>query len=309
MRGERRDERDVSVGPIARFAGACGQRPDHALVMGERRDQVAGEFDDAGVSIDTGGRIGPGVRPRLGSTRPQYLVDPPVVDAECREGCRDVVVDPRPGGELQLVVAKEADRDEIDSECALRLVDDRAKQLLAIVRRSEAFGDAEEAVEAFGELGFEVGARLRRDGRRDVWIGDGKQLAEHGWPCRLGIPCGARTSNDAGANTRGHRVHSPIGGPARDPRQRYRLASMVVLGRSTYVPPRHVSAGAMSLRHTRSRRMSTRQPPQRHVFRSLSRWRTLIHPICVCASDITNCHLRALYARPMTLTEFLKLVH
>ena len=105
--------------------------------------------------------VGPGVGPGPGMTGPQDLLDPPFVDAEDRQRGGHVVVDPGPCREMEVVVAQQADRDEVDAQRPLRLIDDHAEQFLSIVRGGQLPGDAEDAVEALGELGLEADAQPR----------------------------------------------------------------------------------------------------------------------------------------------------
>jgi hypothetical protein len=188
--------------------------------VGQRRDEVAGEVDDPGIALDTGVRVDPGVRPCAGTTGPQHLSDPAITGAEDRQRRRRLVVDARPRGEREQVVTHEADRHEIDVECALRLVDDRPEQFAAVVRCSELLGDAQDTVEALGELGFAavfVGAvrlRLGPDEHDRLRIDD----TASGVSTRPK----ARASSIAGSHTRRHRADGPIRGSRNAPRQRYR---------------------------------------------------------------------------------------
>ncbi len=154
------------------------------------------------------------IRPPRRAAGSQDLRDPALVDAEGRQCGGDLVGHARRCGHAELVVAQDPDRDVVDPQRPARLVDDGAEELLAVVRLGETLGDPEDAVEALGELGFETGAAVGRGvvcGVTDERVRDRKQLAEHGRSSRRGTPFGARTSNDAGADTRGHRDHGPIG--------------------------------------------------------------------------------------------------
>ncbi len=68
------DERDVAARPGARLAGHRRQRADDPVVVDQRRDEVAGELEDAVVALEavTGGRRGrPGRRARGRSAGPR----------------------------------------------------------------------------------------------------------------------------------------------------------------------------------------------------------------------------------------------
>ena len=70
--------------------------------------------------------------------------------------------DAGPGGDLEVVVAQDPDRRGVDAQRPHRLVDDHPEQLLAVVRRDQAPGDAEDGVEALGELDLEGSTRQAR---------------------------------------------------------------------------------------------------------------------------------------------------
>ena len=133
MGRERREEGHVAVGPFARLARHRRQRPDHAVVMHERRDEVARELEDAVVFARAVAPIGARVRPGCGPTGPQHLADPALTDAERRQGGGQVVGQASPRRDVQLVVAEDPDRDVVDAESPFRLVHDRAEQVLSFV--------------------------------------------------------------------------------------------------------------------------------------------------------------------------------
>ena len=58
-----RDEGDVAVRPLARLAGHRRQGADDAVVVDERRDEVAGELHDALVPVAAVAGVGAGIRP------------------------------------------------------------------------------------------------------------------------------------------------------------------------------------------------------------------------------------------------------
>jgi hypothetical protein len=102
-------------------------------VVGQRRDQVAGELDDPGVFLGAVGTVLAGVRPGRGPAGPQYLTDPALAALEGGQGRRDVFGHARGGDNDKLIVLEDADRHVIDPERTLGLVDDGPEQSLAIV--------------------------------------------------------------------------------------------------------------------------------------------------------------------------------
>ena len=75
MRRERGDECDVAIGPVARLARARRQRPDDAVVMGQWRDEVAGELERCRRSARRP-RAGRSGRPARPWTRPVRRTSP-----------------------------------------------------------------------------------------------------------------------------------------------------------------------------------------------------------------------------------------
>ena len=74
VRREGRDERDVAARPVARLVRDRRQRPDDAVVVDERRDEVADDLEDAVVALDAEMAIRADVRkgqhvPRSGGAR------------------------------------------------------------------------------------------------------------------------------------------------------------------------------------------------------------------------------------------------
>ena len=96
--------------------------------------------------------------------RAQDVADPALISVEGRQARRDLVADPRPGSDLELVAIEDPDRRGVRPQDAHRLVDDRPEQLLAVVRRGQPLGDPEDGVEPFRELDLErttLGGRHR----------------------------------------------------------------------------------------------------------------------------------------------------
>ena len=81
VRRERRQERDVAVGPLARLEGHRRQRADHPVVVDQRRDEVARELEDAHVALATVADVRAGVGPGGHAAGPQDLVHPALADA------------------------------------------------------------------------------------------------------------------------------------------------------------------------------------------------------------------------------------
>ena len=203
---ERRDEGDVAARPVARIAGDRGQRADDAIVVDERRDQVAGEFDDPVVPGVAVTRVVANVRPGQHTTGAEDLADPTLVAMERRQVGRHLVRQARPRGDLEAVVLEDPDRRDVGSQGTLGLVDDGSEQLLAIVRGRKAFGDPEDGVEALGQLGFErvpgedlgvteLAVRGRRVGRNGRRVARAQQALPDGWSDVRGAIARAETGS------------------------------------------------------------------------------------------------------------------
>ena len=158
VRGERRDEGDVAARPVVRLAGDRRKRPDDAVMVDGRRDEVAGELQDAGVALVAMTRVVACIGVGQHAPGPQDLADPALVAVERRQPGRHVVRQASPRGDLEAVVLEDPDRRHVRAEDSLRLVHDRPEQFLPVVRGRQALGDAEDRVEALGEL------RLQRHG-------------------------------------------------------------------------------------------------------------------------------------------------
>ena len=228
VRGERRDECHVAIGPCSGFAGDRRERPDQPLVMEQRRDEIGADVEDPVIPLDAVAPVGGDVAPRGDTTGAQDLTDPALVDAEHRQHRGDAVRQARPGGHVQVVVAQDADVDVVDPERALRLVDDGPEQLMAIVRGGEPLGDPEHAVEPLGELGLQPGPA------RGQWIGLPVPVRRRQQsPEQRGLGRSrARGGSIAWSGTLDHRRDGPIAEGSRGAGQRYRVRPRVVLGRS-----------------------------------------------------------------------------
>ena len=156
MRRQGRQERDIALGPVARLARDRGQRADHPIVVDERRDEIGGEIDDAVVPIGAGVGLRAAIRPGGHPSGAQDVADQALADAEDRQGRRQLVGQPGPRRDRQLVAVEDADRHVVDPQRPPGLVDDRAEQLAPVVRRSQPLGDAEDGIEALSELGLEA---------------------------------------------------------------------------------------------------------------------------------------------------------
>ena len=95
---------------------------------------------------------------------------------------RDLVGEPGPGRDLEAVVAQHPDRRRVGAQRPLRLVDDHPEQLLPVVRGGQAPGDAEDGVEALGELGLDADrpSRSRVAGRLDAVRAAGRHRRRSG---------------------------------------------------------------------------------------------------------------------------------
>ena len=129
--------------------------PMIAIAVDQWRDEVAGEVESLGVAFAGDVTVGVDVRPGHHVAGPDDLADEAVLAVERRHLDDAGIGQPCPGRHLEAVLAQEPDGGRIDSESPLRLVHDHPDQLRAIVRRGEAADDAEDAVERFGELGFD----------------------------------------------------------------------------------------------------------------------------------------------------------
>ncbi len=131
VRGQGGQERDVAIGPLAWLQGDGGKRPDHPVVVDQRRDEVAGGLDDALGSL--------GAVPRVLRASDQAAIWPvwrtsptqPSSTPNGRQRPRGLLGQAGPGRDDQVVVLDDADRDVIDTQRAQRLIDDRAEQLRA----------------------------------------------------------------------------------------------------------------------------------------------------------------------------------
>ena len=115
------------------------------------------------------------------STWPVRRTSPTQPSSRRKTGSRpgELVGQAGPGGDLEPVVAQDPDRRRVGAQGTLRLVDDHPEQLGPVVRGGQPPGDAEDGVEALGELGLEGAARwsggadrgrvgrLEHDRRRD----------------------------------------------------------------------------------------------------------------------------------------------
>ena len=143
--------------PVARLVGHGGERADDPVVMDERGDEVAGERRRRRRTALSPWRQAPrGHRGRRGRDRVRRT-SPTQPSSRRRSGrsAATSVGEPGPGGDLEMVVAQDADRRGIGAQGAAGLVDDRPEQLLAVVRGGEPLGDAEDGVEPLGELELE----------------------------------------------------------------------------------------------------------------------------------------------------------
>ena len=98
------------LGPLARLVRDGRQRADDPVVMDERRDELAGELEDARRSARSHAS-GPRAR-RRGTPDPagaQDLADPALVAVEDGEAGRDLVGEAGPGRDIEPVVAEDPD--------------------------------------------------------------------------------------------------------------------------------------------------------------------------------------------------------
>ena len=144
------------------------QRADHPVVVDQRRDEVAGELEDAFVAL-----VAVAASSRASARRdcPVRRTSPTQPSATPTTGrARATVVGQAgPGRDHEPLVLDDPDRDVVDAQGAPRLIDDRAEQLAPVVRGGQPLGDVEDGVETLGELGLERRGdhgRRRADGRR-----------------------------------------------------------------------------------------------------------------------------------------------
>ena len=144
VRGEGRDEGDVAVGPGARLERDRRERADDAVVVDERRDEVAGELEHAVVAVDSRACASPRTSSRAtDAAGAQDLADPALVAAEDRQASRrrrrsmpaQAATSRRSSRRIRIVVLS-ARSARIVSSTMVR------NSSCAIVRRGEPLGDA-----------------------------------------------------------------------------------------------------------------------------------------------------------------------
>ena len=138
------------------------ERADDAVVVDQRRDELAGELEHAVVAVVAVLAHAADVLARDHPAGAQHLPGPALVAAEDREGRRHLVADARPGRDLEPVVAQDPDRRAVRAQRPHRLVDDGPEQLLLVVGLGEALGDAQDRVQPLGELDLEGASDARR---------------------------------------------------------------------------------------------------------------------------------------------------
>ena len=168
VRRERRDEGDVAAGPVARLVGHGRERPDDPVVVDERRDRGRPRRSGRRRTARSRGGRRPDVREREDPAGPQDLADPALVAVEDGQPAATSSGSPaqaatssRSSCRMRIVVTSARRR-------ATGLVDDRPEELLAVVRRRQTFGDAEDRVQPLGELDLErAGVGTLVDADRD----------------------------------------------------------------------------------------------------------------------------------------------
>ena len=131
------------------------QHADHAVVMDQWRDQVAGELEDARVALDAVPAVVARVRPGGHPTGPQDLGDPALVDREHGQGVGDLIGQAGPGRDHEPILLDDPDRDVVDAQGPPCLVHDRPEQLAPVVALRQPFRDVEDGIEPLGELRLE----------------------------------------------------------------------------------------------------------------------------------------------------------